>query len=132
MPLGTDLEAGGAGQDYVTIGATGATGTVTTNSTDNGVSSQSPPTGGISEAPQGPVIEETHFKIERNGSVQSLSYSTDSKETWTEAGISPLTRDDRDGLVLEVGIYQTSTDQAMAVVDDFLLWSELIYTGSFE
>jgi len=46
-----------------------------------------------------------------------------------DADISPLIREDFESLILEVGIYQTSGSEATAVVDDFNISNQLMFTS---
>jgi len=136
---GANLDAGGPGQDYVRIGTSGNIGMVTVASTDNGITTETTSTPAApSLASYTAVEEKAHFRIQRtgsvlrNGSILRLYYRLGLDVEWTEAEMSPLTRLDMDNLVLEVGIYQISTVESTAVVDDFSISSELIFISGFD
>jgi len=63
-----------------------------------------------------------YMQIERNGNTMHFRTSTDGI-SWTELGVSPIVRDDFDGVPLQVGLFQAtySAEQGYAAFDDFAL-----------
>jgi regulation of enolase protein 1 (concanavalin A-like superfamily) len=63
-----------------------------------------------------------HLQIERIGNVFHFRTSPDGV-AWTAMAVSPLTRDDLDGVALQVGLFQAtySSDPGYAAFDDFIL-----------
>ncbi len=63
-----------------------------------------------------------YLQIERKGNVFHFRTSPDGA-SWTEMGVSPLTRDDLDGVALQVGLFEAtySGDPGYAAFDDFVL-----------
>ncbi len=63
-----------------------------------------------------------YLQIERSGNVFHFRTSSDGA-TWTEMAVSPLTRDDLEGVALQVGLFEAtySGDPGYAAFDDFVL-----------
>jgi hypothetical protein len=63
-----------------------------------------------------------YLQIERIGNAFHFRTSPDGA-SWTEMAVSPLTRDDFDGLALQVGLFQAtySDNPGYAAFDDFIL-----------
>jgi len=68
-----------------------------------------------------------YLQIERVGNVFHFRTSTDGV-TWTEMGVSPITRDDLADVPLQVGLFQAtySADAGYAAFDDFTLEGPLV------
>jgi concanavalin A-like lectin/glucanase superfamily protein/F5/8 type C domain-containing protein len=71
-----------------------------------------------------------YLQIERIGNVFHFRTSADGA-SWTEMAVSPLTRDDFDGLALQVGLFQATynTEQGYAAFDDFSIEGPLVVPG---
>jgi len=71
-----------------------------------------------------------YLQIERVGNVFHFRTSADGL-TWTEMGVSPLTRDDFDGLALQVGLFQATynSEQGYAAFDNFSIEGPLVVPG---
>ncbi len=71
-----------------------------------------------------------YLQIERIGNTFHFRSSTDGV-TWTELGVSPLTRDDFDGIPLQVGLYQGtySSTQGYSAFDEFTVEGPLVVPG---
>jgi hypothetical protein len=71
-----------------------------------------------------------YLQIERIGNVFHFRTSADGS-TWTEMAVSPVTRDDFDGLPLQVGLYQATYDvtQGYAAFDNLTIEGPLVVPG---
>ena len=71
-----------------------------------------------------------YMQIERVGNTFHFRSSVDGV-TWTELGVSPLTRDDFDGLPLQVGLYQATYNsvQGYAAFDEFTIEGPSVVPG---
>lgn len=147
VPADENLDAAGPGQDWVSIGVTGDMTQVTTQNTDDGVTASAVETQsmvGIRSWAYDVTVTEVSFRLQRmggivrngevlqSGDVLRLEFRFGHQGEWIEATASPLIREDMKGHALEVGIYQTSINEATAIVDDFSIKDEQIFASGFE
>jgi len=139
VPGAENLDEAGPGQDWVAIGLIGDIGQVETRDTDDGVTAAFPE---FQSATFARVLAEQNgsvqLRLERTGSDSGtvsefvLSYRFPGDADWTDAVSSPIVRPDFTGQELEIGIYHVSTGEATAVIDEFSVRNEKIFTSSFE
>lgn len=139
VPANGNLDAAGPGQDWVAIGLTGGITNVNTLDTDDGVTStttESAPVQLSTPLIQGESNMELRIQrsgsVLRNGSVLQLFYRVEGGSEWISAATSPLVREDIDTLEVEVGIYQTSSTESIALIEAFEVRSERIFMSGYE
>ena len=141
VPTDEGLETAGSGQDWVSICVTGAITQVVARSTDNSVTTELAESQEVAlnfSAPNGVVDSEVGFRIQRkdsepgDGSILQLEYKIGAEGEWIEADLSPVAREDMVGEALEVGIYQTTTEQATAIIGDFSIKDDQIFASGFD